>query len=64
VLYDGTHCGDFLDRADVENVAAETELVHTMHFANSDEENLIRTFETQMAELIQAARSVGNPIVF
>jgi hypothetical protein len=64
VLYDGTHCGDFLSRADIENVATEMELVHTMHCANSDEEGLLRTFETQMMELIQGARTTGNPIVF
>lgn len=64
VVYNGIHCGDSLTLADVENIALEMALVGTLHCADPVQENQLRTFEAQMEDLIQGARSVQKPIVF
>jgi hypothetical protein len=63
VVYSGTHCGDFLTLEYVDKLAAEMALVPTVHCDAADED-IVRQFQSQMAELIEAARSVQRPIVF
>jgi|HubBroStandDraft_5_1064220.scaffolds.fasta_scaffold456738_1 hypothetical protein len=64
VVYNGVHGGDTLSLADAEVLAAEMLAVHTLHCVDPSEESLLRSFETQMLDLIQAAMSVRKPIVF
>ena len=64
VLYNGIHCGDFLNLADVESLGVEIALVSTVHCSDPNEEEMPRTFDVQMAELIQGSTSVRKPIVF
>jgi len=64
VVYNGIHCGDILSLADVEDLAAEMSVVHTLHCTDVSQEGLLRNFEKQMMDLIQGTRSVRKPIVF
>jgi hypothetical protein len=64
VIYDGTHCCDFLTLCEVNAVGAELGLLQAVHANELDYENLIRQFERQMLELVAAAQLVGKPIVF
>jgi len=64
VAYSGTHCGDILTLSDIEQVATEMPALHTLHGSGDSDEALLREFERQMLELIQAARRVSKPIVF
>jgi hypothetical protein len=64
VLYDGTHAGDFLSSADVELVSVEVKRLNEVHAVRESDEDLIRNFERQMRQLVQAAQSVGKPIAF
>jgi hypothetical protein len=64
VVYNGVHCGDTLGPADIERLACEMVAVHTLHRAEPSDEAVLRGFETQMTELIEAARKVRKPIVF
>lgn len=64
VLYNGMHAGDFLTLADVERVAAELDALKQMHAPEADDEPILREFETQMRELVEASRRVGKPIAF
>jgi hypothetical protein len=64
VLYNGTHGGDYLTLADVEQVAGELEPLKNVHLPDAEEEAMIREFETQMRELVDASRRVQKPIAF
>ena len=64
VVYDGVHGGDVLPLSDVDKIASEMSAVHTLHCSDKSDEVLLREFERQMLELIQAAKSVFKPIVF
>ncbi|MGA2435138.1 MAG: hypothetical protein ABSG25_07610 [Bryobacteraceae bacterium] len=64
VLYNGTHAGDVLNLADIEELAIEMASVRNIHCADAGEEEMLRQFETQMMDLIRGARSVGKPIIF
>jgi hypothetical protein len=64
VVYTGTHSGDFLSLSDIEDVASEMLEVHALHCADASDEAILREFEACMIELVEAARTVGKPIVF
>jgi hypothetical protein len=64
VLYNATHAGDFLTQADVERAAAELDYLKEIHLPGVEEESIIREFETQMRELVDASRRVHKPIAF
>jgi len=64
VLYNGTHICDVINLPDVELLAGEMPAVHALHCGDAEEEVLLRNFEKQMTDLIQAAKSAGKPIVF
>lgn len=64
VLYDGLHAGDSLELEAVERLAVEMDTVKALHCAKPEEEEMLREFQSQMAELVQAARKVRKPIVF
>lgn len=64
VVYDGVHGGDFLSLRDVEQVAVELGCLSNIHVPDERDESIIREFEGQMRELVNASRLVGKPIVF
>jgi hypothetical protein len=63
VLYDGGHSGDYLTLDEVDYLATEIELLKGIHRSGTDD-SLIRHFELQMSELVEASRSVRKPIAF
>lgn len=64
VLFDGTHAGDSLDVNDIERLAPEITHLSAVHGPDRNGEEIIRRFQTQMTELVQAAQRVKRPIVF
>jgi hypothetical protein len=64
VVYDGTHCGDHLDLPTVGFLGAEINSMRSLHCEDSEEEELLRTFERQMEELVAASLAVRKPIAF
>lgn len=59
VVYDGTHCGDWVAASDVSQLLAETQ---TLQGLTNDP--LILEFANAMVELAAASIATGNPIVF
>lgn len=64
VIYDGTHAGDSLGVSDLERLGPEVSLLHAIHGEDQTGEEVLRQFEQQMSELLDAARRVQKPIVF
>lgn len=64
IVNNGVHGGDTLSLTDIEGLAPEMLAVHSVHCTDASEEELLRNFEMQMMDLIQAAKSVRKPIVF
>jgi hypothetical protein len=64
VICDGTHAGDHLTLDEVDRLAGEVELLKNVRGDARSEEELIRQFERQMSELVQAARHIRKPIAF
>ncbi len=64
VVYNGTHSGDALGIDDVQRVRSEMEQLRDVHGPNRADEQVIREFERQMLELIDASQRVQKPIVF
>ena len=64
VLYNGTHCGDFISHEDFPVLRAE--LIRLETFISSDKETAeyVAGFRTQMIELLEAAQAVSKPISF
>ena len=64
VLYDGTHGGDYLGLEEVSAVAAEVAALRAVGDTQPHNEALIRGFERQMSELVEAAQRLAKPIAF
>jgi hypothetical protein len=64
VIYDGSHCGEFLSVEQVWAVEREIQSLSGFHCIDPNEEKMIRSFEAQMRDLIAASLAVGKPIVF
>ena len=64
VLYDGTHGGDYLGLEEVSAVAAEVAALRAVSDTQPHNEALIRGFERQMSELVEAAQRLAKPIAF
>ena len=64
VIYDGTHCGDFLPVSKVEVLKSELRRLSAIHFADPEDEMYMREFELQLRELVDCALRVSKPIVF
>ena len=64
VVCNGVHAGDFLSQADIDLVAVELDRLKDVHAVQPEYEDLVRIFESQMRDIVNAARSVGKPIVF
>ncbi len=64
VLYNGTHCGDSIKLADMQDLRTEVAALAQFPSLDTEMEESLRRFETQMAELIDCALRVGKPIAF
>ncbi len=64
VVQDGVHSGDFLSLDDVEHLGPEIDRLRDIHSRDQSAEDLIRGFERQMSDLIEAAQQVQKPICF
>jgi hypothetical protein len=64
VVYSGTHGGDVLGINEVERPCPEMEQLRDVHGPNQADEQIIREFERQMSELIDASQRLRKPIVF
>jgi hypothetical protein len=64
VLYNGTHCGDFIPTAEVPKLCREVEGLAGCRCAEPQMEQFMREFEGQMRQLVGASLAVGKPIVF
>ncbi len=66
VIYSGIHCGDRLNRDQVELLAPELRELEQRDWSKLKRHDaaLLRDFITQMNELIAASRSVEKPIAF
>jgi hypothetical protein len=62
VLYSPTHCGDVIEVADLDQLAAEIRLVSLK--AGEQASTSLKCFVEDMSELISSARREQNPIVF
>ena len=64
VLYDGTHCGDSLDRATVAKLTPELDRLDGFACADPTNQGLLDTFAAEMRELVAASDRTGRPIDF
>jgi hypothetical protein len=64
VVYNGTHCGDFIADQDVQRLRSEVEALADVRYNNPDMEELIREFKSQMSDLVESALRIGKPISF
>jgi hypothetical protein len=64
VIYSGSHCGDFLTPAQVEQLALELEPLRRIYAPNPELEPRLRHFEQQLHELVDCALRVRKPIAF
>jgi hypothetical protein len=64
VLYNGTHCGDFISTAEAPKLCPEVKALAAIHCAEPQMEQFMREFEGQMRQLVEASLAVGKPIVF
>jgi hypothetical protein len=64
VVYNGVHSGDSILPNEVDALAAELDSLSTVHVAEEDDEQLLRTFQNQLQSLVQASRQVRKPIAF
>jgi hypothetical protein len=64
VVHDGVHSGDCLSLDDVEHLRPEIDRLRGIHRHDQSAEDLIRGFERQMSDLIEAAQQVPKPICF
>jgi hypothetical protein len=64
VVYNGTHCCDFIPAAEVPRLRPEIDALAEVQCADPGNEPLIRDFAAQMGELVAASLAVGKPIVF
>ena len=64
VLYDGTHCGDFLNKSDIIKLKSEIKKLSNFRCTDSEMQECMQTFQQQMSNLVDCAISVGKPIAF
>ncbi len=64
VVYNGTHCGDFLDRQTVNEMRPELDRLADLSCANPDNQQWVDHLLNVMRDLVTASDQTGNPIVF
>jgi hypothetical protein len=64
VLYNGTHCGDFITTQEVPRLRAEISALAEVRCGEAQMEEFMRRFESQMSDLVARAMRVGKPIAF
>ena len=64
VIYNGVHCGDFISLEKIQALREEILGLSVVHSGNAQEEEILRDFERQMNDLIDAAIQHKKPIAF
>ena len=64
IVYSGVHCGDYISADRVPALLPELRSLHEVHLDNTRDERLVRYFESQLRELVEAALQVSKPISF
>jgi hypothetical protein len=64
VVYNGVHCGDFLDLETIQNIQQEIDQLPLLECSSSHAKKFLSHFHSQMKELTAAALSLGKPIAF
>lgn len=64
VIHNGTHCGDFIPYPDVLRLRPELKELAATHCDDPGEDKVLREFESQLGELVEAASLVHKPIAF
>ena len=64
VVYNGTHCGDHIERELIVDLRSELGRLDSLSCVRADREGFIRNFHQQMTELILASDQTGYPIAF
>lgn len=64
VVYNGTHCGDFISPEDFPVLRAELVRLETFVSSHKETAEDIDGFRKQMIELLDAAEAVSKPITF
>ncbi|MFT3766297.1 MAG: hypothetical protein QM820_12420 [Minicystis sp.] len=64
VIYNGSHCGDWLTMGEVQAVQLELGCLRTHRCGSVQAQDLVQTFRRQMEELAVCSLQVGKPISF
>lgn len=64
VVYNGTHCDDFLSSDEVALLSREIPWLSTVHFPDASDEEYILRFEANLKELVEVAIRLGRPVFF
>jgi hypothetical protein len=64
VLYNGTHCGDYIEYPMLFLLRPEVEALADVHCAEPHMEQYMRGFESEMRDLLNCALQVLKPIAF
>ena len=64
VVYSGTHSGDYLTIDEVEKLKDEVALLSEMIHEDSDSEDYLHEFQTQLSELVSYSLRIRKPISF
>lgn len=64
VVYNGTHCCDFLSLEDVSRLEGELDFLSSLPRQDREEDEFLQDFHRKMSELVRASLRIRNPIVF
>lgn len=64
VIYDGTHCGDFIPVSDLPALREEVGRLPALQNSRDDSSEFVAQFAVQMGELVETALTVQKPISF
>ena len=64
VIYDGSHCGDWLTVEQVEEMKPEVDQLSDIQPADREKRSIVRGFEKQMKKLVKCSLRIKKPIVF
>jgi hypothetical protein len=64
IVYDGAHAGDGLSLSDTRELLPEIDEMRRVQCGRQEDQELLKRFADQMAELAEASIAIGKPIVF